>query len=32
MLLVHVLALEDESSMVRFIQDRYERPLREIFE
>jgi multicomponent K+:H+ antiporter subunit E len=31
-LLVHVLALETESSMVRFIQDRYERPLREIFE
>jgi len=32
MLLVHVLALEDESSMVKFIQDRYQRPLREIFE
>jgi multicomponent K+:H+ antiporter subunit E len=31
-LLVHVLALETESSMVRFIQARYERPLREIFE
>jgi multicomponent K+:H+ antiporter subunit E len=32
MLLVHVLALEDEAAMVRFIQYRYERPLREIFE
>lgn len=31
-LLVHVLVLEKESSMVTFIQDRYERPLREIFE
>jgi multicomponent K+:H+ antiporter subunit E len=31
-LLLHVLTLETESSMVRFIQDRYERPLREIFE
>ena len=32
MLLVHVLALETESSMATFIQSRYERPLREIFE
>jgi multicomponent K+:H+ antiporter subunit E len=32
MLLVHVLEHEGESSMVRFIQSRYERPLRRIFE
>lgn len=31
-LLVHVLLLESESSMVTFIKNRYERPLREIFE
>ena len=31
-LLVHVLVLETESSMAEFIQTRYERPLREIFE
>ena len=31
-LLLHVLAIEDESRTVSFIKRRYERPLREIFE
>jgi multicomponent K+:H+ antiporter subunit E len=31
-LLVHVLLLESEASMVAFLQNRYERPLRKIFE
>jgi multicomponent K+:H+ antiporter subunit E len=31
-LLLHVLALDDESALVAQIKDRYERPLREIFE
>jgi multicomponent K+:H+ antiporter subunit E len=31
-LLIHVLDLVDETEWVRFITDRYERPLREIFE
>ncbi len=31
-LLLHVLVIEDESRTVSFIKDRYERPLREIFE
>jgi multicomponent K+:H+ antiporter subunit E len=31
-LLLHLLVLEDEASMATFIKQRYERPLREIFE
>lgn len=31
-LLMHLLVMEDEESMARFIKQRYERPLREIFE
>jgi multicomponent K+:H+ antiporter subunit E len=31
-LTLHVLNVQDESALVRFIQDRYEKPLREIFE
>jgi multicomponent K+:H+ antiporter subunit E len=31
-LLLHLLVMEDEASMATFIKDRYERPLREIFE
>lgn len=31
-LLLHVLSLDDEAALVAAIQDRYERPLREIFE
>jgi multicomponent K+:H+ antiporter subunit E len=29
---IHVLDLEDDETVVRAIKDRYERPLREIFE
>jgi len=31
-LLIHVLDMEDEQALVREIQERYERPLKEIFE
>lgn len=31
-LTLHVLNVQDESALIRFIKERYERPLREIFE